>query len=258
MYNSFDCFQFGLDLDIDFEKSSKQKDFSKEERYKNMTFSGLASDKTEDAEDEVLDPNGFIYDRFLKSGLFNLDHLPTRSPINKSRFWIGEPLEAKVRDGKFFVKGKLWENSPEARAFWDKAIEMKESGSTRKPGMSVEGKALARDPKNPKRVTKALITNIALTFTPVNPSTYVDITKSMKSRDIDFNSPKDFQTQAILLEYNSNGKVIQIDRDFKISVKYSPSFQVEQFWDLYKGFQKGFISKKVLDDFLKKSGRIIL
>lgn len=29
MYNSFDCFQFGLDLDIDFEKSSKQKIFLK-------------------------------------------------------------------------------------------------------------------------------------------------------------------------------------------------------------------------------------
>ena len=45
---------------------------------------------------------------------------------------------------------------------------MQESGSTRKPGMSVEGKALERDKKNPKRVTKALITNIALTMTPVN------------------------------------------------------------------------------------------
>lgn len=34
--------------------------------------------------------------------------------------------------------------------FWDKAIEMKESGSTRKPGMSVEGKALERDKRNQK------------------------------------------------------------------------------------------------------------
>lgn len=244
-------FKVQTDIDIDFEKSSKGA-VQTEDRYENMVFSGVASDSSRDSEGEVLLPEGFIYDRFLKSGLINLDHLPTRSPINKSRFWIGEPLEAYVRDGKFFIKGKLWARSPEARAFWDKAIEMKESGSSRKPGMSVEGKALERDPKNPMKVTKALITNVALTMTPVNASTYVDINKSV-SNDTSFTSPKDFQTEMILLEYNANGKVITIDKDFKVSVKDKPVFQVEQFWDLYKDFQKGLVSEKVLSDFLRKS-----
>lgn len=94
------------------------------------------------------------------------------------------------------MKGKLWEKSPEARAFWDKAIEMKESGSTRKPGMSVEGKALERDKRNPKRVTKALITNIALTMTPVNTKTYLDIEKSKGNRGNDL---LEMQKSAILL-----------------------------------------------------------
>lgn len=241
---------FKFDLEFDFlEKSEKKED---QNRYDNMIFFGVASDSTKDSEGETLDPNGFVFDRFLKSGLLNLDHLPTRSPVNKSRFWIGEPLDAYVKDNKFFVKGKLWKKSPEARAFWDKALEMKESGSDRKPGMSVEGKALARDPKNPLKVTKSLITNVALTFVPVNPSTYIDI---LKSKNIDYNSfesPKDFQTSMIIFEYENNGKVLQIDKDFKISLKENPKFQAERFWDLYKNFQKGNISKQVLDKYIKK------
>ena len=246
-----DNFKFNLDFEIDIlEKAQKSKE--DQNRYDNMIFSGVASDTSKDAEEETLDPNGFIYDRFLKSGLFNLDHLPTRSPINKSRFWIGEPIDAYVKDNKFFVKGMLWKKSPEARAFWDKALEMKESGSNRKPGMSVEGKALARDPKNPKKVTKALITNVALTFVPVNPQTYLDILKS-KNNPYNFDSSKNFQTSMILFEYENNGKILQIDKDFKISLKDSPSnFQTEKFWDLYKNFQKGNISENVLNEYIKK------
>lgn len=212
-----DYFRFYLNIDIDpeIQKSNSSNEPLDESRYDNMVFSGLASDATEDAEEESLDPNGFVYDRFLKYGLFNLDHLPTRSPINKSRFWIGEPLDAYVKDGKFFVKGKLWKKSPEARVFWDKVIEMKESGSTRKPGMSVEGKALERNPKNPKRVTKALITNVALTMVPVNPSTYLDIEKSKK---FDKTIIDRIQAPDTLMEYELNGKVLHIDKDFKISL----------------------------------------
>ena len=238
---------FVLYADIDIEKSSsKQTD---EGRYSNMIFSGIASDDTKDAEGEILDPKGFIYDRFLKSGLINLDHLPSRSPINKSRFWIGEPIEAYVKDGKFFVKGRLWEKSPEARAFWDKCVEMKESGSSRKPGMSVEGKALERDSKNPNRITKALITNVALTMTPVNPSTFVDIQKSRR-RLIGNNN--------VLFEWkNENNELIQIDKDFNCKLKKSVG-NIEDFGVICTSFQKGEISNKIFDDYIRKVGKIIL
>lgn len=244
-----DSFKLYTELDLFKGETDVQKIKENPDKYKNMVFSGVASDPTKDAEKETLDPNGFVYDRFLKYGLFNLDHLPTRSPTNKSRWFIGEPISATVKDGKFFVKGKLWEKSPEARAFWDKALEMKESGSSRRPGMSVEGKALERDPKNPSRIKKALITNVALTFTPVNPNTYLDIQKS--TSDYNFESPKDFQASSILLEYQYGGKMIQIARDFKISIKEDSSFDLNSFWDIYKCYQTGKISKKVFEDFVK-------
>lgn len=231
--------KFKINFEIDFEKSKKsgEKGYSSDDaRYDNMIFSGVASDNSKDSEGEYLDPNGFIYDRFLKSGLINLDHLPTRSPINKSRFWIGEPLEAYVKDGKFYIKGKLWKKSPEARAFWDKAIEMKESGSNRKPGMSVEGKALERDKQNPNKVIKALITNVALTMTPVNTKTYVDIEKSKESD--------------VLFEKVIENRLVQINKSFELSVREIEG-QKNLFREISEGYREGTVSKRVFLQFLE-------
>lgn len=240
----YDNFKLYTELDIcKAEKGEVKRDDP--DRYKNMVFSGVASDRSKDDEQESLDPNGFVYDRFLKNGLFNLDHLPTRSPINKSRYWIGEPLEATVKDGKFIVKGKLWEKSPEARAFWDKVLEMKESGSSRKPGMSVEGKALERNPKNPSKITKALITNIALTFTPVNANTYLDIQKSTAN---DF---MDERAAAILLEYELGDSRITIGKDCRLSIEKSFTSKQGNIQEIFESFKKGQISEKVFNDFIK-------
>lgn len=198
--------RFNFFTEADFEKSSfNPLDYpiGDDRRYERMIFEGLASDASEDAEGESMEPNGFIIDRFLKHGLINLDHLTSRSPINKSRFWIGAPISAKVENNKFYVKCQLWKKSPEARAFYDKALEMKESGTNRKPGFSIEGKALERDKSNPKKIKKALITNLAMTMTPVNANTFADIVKGVQTKDYvdyEFESDKDFRTTNILLE----------------------------------------------------------
>lgn len=180
MYEIGDRFNFFTEANL---LKSNEYPIGDDRRYEKMIFEGLASDNSEDSEGECMEPNGFVLDRFKKYGLVNLDHLPSRSPINKSRFWIGTPLKAEVKNNKFYVKVQLWKKSPEARAFYDKAIEMIESDSNRKPGFSIEGRALERDPNNPKRVTKALITNIAMTMTPVNANSYADIVKGLQNQD---------------------------------------------------------------------------
>ena len=126
---------------------------------------------------------------------------------------------------------------------------MKESGSTRKPGMSVEGKALERDKRNPKRVTKALITNIALTMTPVNTKTYLDIEKSKGNRGNDL---LEMQKSAILFEYYTENGIVQIDNNFKVNFQKPHSFDVESFWEIYKSVQDGRLDKSVLDTLVKR------
>jgi len=211
-------FNFFVPFD-EISKSEEQYPRGDERRYENMIFQGVASDRSEDYEGESMEPNGFQIDYFLKHGLFNLDHLTSRAKELKSRFWIGEPLEAKIQDGKFWVKGRLWKDSPEARAFWDKCIEMKESGSTRRPGMSIEGKALERDPKNPKRILRAIINNIALTFTPVNFNSYLEFAKGIQSQDFyptDGQMGIDPSRKSVMFEQVVGGKRITIDSGFNI------------------------------------------
>lgn len=190
-----------------------------ERRYENMVFEGIASDNSKDYEGESMEPNGFDISHFLKHGLLNLDHLTIRAKELKSRFWIGEPLAAKIMDNKLWVKGKLWKNSPEARAFWDKCLEMAESGSSRKPGMSIEGRALERDPKNPKHITKAIINNIALTFTPVNFNSYIEIAKGIQTRDFYPTDGADFGGNDIMMETVCNGVKTAVHSDFSITQK---------------------------------------
>lgn len=227
-----------------------------DDRYDNMVFEGMASDDSEDDEGESMNPNGFVLDRFLKTGLLNLDHLPSRARENKSRFWIGEPMEAWVKDNKFYVKGKLWKKSPEARAFWDKCLQMAESGSTRKPGMSIEGKVLERDPKNPRRVTKALITNVAMTFQPVNTNSFVDIVKGRQSRDFidyEFEGVKGFNDDDVILEWEGqDGSLLSLDSKFRIKVKKRPGFSVKNVAEIAKARKEGKVSERVITDFVKK------
>lgn len=254
-----DKFNFWVPIDIEKAKTSKEKSTGTDDdsRYDNMVFEGVASDSSEDDEGESMNPNGFILDRFLKSGLLNLDHLTSRSKENKSRFWIGEPLDAWVKDNKFFVKGKLWKKSPEARAFWDKCIQMAESGSTRKPGMSIEGKVIERDKTNPRKVSKALITNVALTFQPVNTNSFFDIIKGRQSADFidyEFESDKDFdEGDKVILEWeDERGNLLMLDTKFKIKVKKKPQYKVKTIEKITKSFKSGLISEKVYRDFVKK------
>lgn len=249
----YDRINFFVELDIS--KAKKNSNTIIEDKYDNMILEGLASDNSTDDEGEIMEPGGFILDRFLKFGLINLDHLPTRSPINKTRFWIGEPLEAKINKGKFWLKCKLWKKSPEARAFYDKALEMQESGSTRKPGFSIEGKALERDPMNPKRVTKLLITNVALTMCPVNSNSYADIVKGRQSQDyIEHEFECGNNQSIILLDYEVDGYKITVNKSFQVSttkLEQSPAL-AEKLEQLYN---KGHISQRVYNDFVKKIGQ---
>lgn len=214
-------FNFWMPLDI--EKSSKETyPRGDERRYENMVFEGIASDDSVDYEGDSMEPNGFDITYFLAHGLFNLDHLTSRAKELKSRFWIGEPLDGRIENNKFWVKGKLWKESPEARAFWDKCIEMKESGSNRRPGMSIEGRAVERDPNNEKHITRAVINNIALTLTPVNFNTYFDIVKGVQKKDFfpTGNAAASIDCNGLIYYKKFGNRLITIDTDFNFHHRY--------------------------------------
>jgi hypothetical protein len=213
--------RFNFFIPLEFEKSESKKTQGK---YDNMIVYGLASDNTEDLDGEILEPSGYEFSEFLRKGLVNLEHFTSRK--GSSKYWIGEPVDAKVDKNKFFVKAKLWKNSPLARDFWDTVNIMKESGSNRKPGFSIEGTALEKDPSNPKRITKARINNIALTFSPINSNSWIDIVKGQQSQDF-INAAFDTEANGgkiYLLDITKeDGTRITIDKEFNIKIRKAMS-----------------------------------
>jgi len=209
-------FNFFVDVDIPDDIYKAAKSAKGDDKYDNMIIEGLASDESKDSDGEIMEPNGFQIDDFLKSGLINLEHFTTRK--GDPAYWIGEPLDGNVKNNKFFVKAKLWKASQLARNFWDTCLIMKASGSTRKPGFSIEGKALERHPLNKKRVTKAKINHLAVTMTPVCKNSYFDIVKGEQKEDFvkpEVESPK----ATYMFEFSKGGKNYGVTKDFKVEEK---------------------------------------
>ena len=163
-------FNFFVPVDI-MEKAGA--DNSGENRYKNMYLQGVASTNDIDTDNQSLEPNGFELGVFKSAGLINYEHQAKKSPKN----FIGQPVEAEIRNNRLMVKAKLWEKHPLARDLWDTLHIMKDSGSDRKLAWSIEGVPMQADPRNPNHITKAMITHMALTFMPKNGKTFAEICK---------------------------------------------------------------------------------
>lgn len=142
-----------------------------------MKFKGIASTSQEDSQEEYLDPSGFDLSSFR---FVNWNHLGSKN----SAAIIGEPTLAKITKGnELYVEGVLFPEVDMAKATWALMKALQNSPSGNKLGISVEGKALARDPNNPKKITKARITSIALCEVPINGGTWADILKGEMPED---------------------------------------------------------------------------
>lgn len=157
---------FNFFIPLDIEKGKKGLD-------KVVKIRGVASTRDVDSDQEVLEPSGFLLDKFLSSGFFNYNHKSSSEPTAI----VGEPTDAYVKSGDLIVEGFLYSDSKKAKEIVELSDVLKKNSPNRRLGFSIEGKALARDPFNKKRITKALITGCAITPTPKNPSTLVDVIK---------------------------------------------------------------------------------
>jgi hypothetical protein len=176
---------FNFFMPIEFEKASEGTN-----HYKNMIIGGVASTNDIDYDEEILEPGGFDLSVLKVKGTINWEHGAKNSASNI----IGEPIEAEVKNNKLFLKAKLYEKMSKARDAYDTMLAMKESGATRGFGFSIEGKPLQRDPGNPKRITKALVTNVALCMIPKNSNTWASIIKGVQQDDFikpDYDIPQD-------------------------------------------------------------------
>ena len=205
---------FNFFVPVDIEKAGKvDKDGYPEE----MIVTGVASTTDEDTDGEVLDPNGYNLDRFLKYGHLNLEHQAKNNPS----FIVGEPIAAEVRDNKLFIKGKLYKSNPKARAIWDTAVMLEKEGSKRKLGYSIEGKATYRDPNNEKKILKANITHCAITSSPKNVNSFLDIVKGEYESpyvETEFDESANGGAEYLLDITKPDGTRVTVDKKFNIKI----------------------------------------
>ena len=189
-----------------------------EDGKEEMILGGVASDDSKDTDQEVLLPSGYDLSYFKKYGFVNWNHKAKEDPTKI----VGEPIQAMVKVNKFHINTRLYSDSEMARGVYKLAQTLEKSGSTRKLGWSIEGKALERDPFNPKRITRALITGVAITPTPVNSNTFVDIIKGQQTDDLidyTFDQEKANGGKTYILDVvTDEGVRVQVEKDFSIKI----------------------------------------
>lgn len=140
---------------------------------------GIASTEDQDLQGESVIQDG-IDISLLKAGrgLFNFDH--QKGPENV----LGqiEDAEFVTHEGRkaLLVKGYLFKHQDRAKAFYNILKSLKK-GTGPRVHMSIEGKILERDFRNPKAIKKARVEKVALTLDPVNPYTYAELVKSLNA-----------------------------------------------------------------------------
>jgi len=178
-----------------------------------MKVGGIASTAEKDTDEEYLDPSGYDTSYFLKNGFVNWDH---RQKTGGPQFIIGEPTIAKITPkNEFYIEAELYPDSKLARNAYDLAKTLNNHSKTRKLGWSIEGKVLARDEKNPKIVTKALITGVAITPSPKNGGTWLDIVKgNIQNEELVYD---EFEIE---VEKGEEGNVLENDKNLANGGKY--------------------------------------
>ena len=206
---------FNFFIPANFEKAKTKKG------EEIMRVKGIASTADTDSEGEVLLPIGFELDRFLSYGNINWNHMGKSDPGKI----IGEPDVAKITPkGELYIEGTLYKGHPLAQSVWAYAETLQKNDSKRKLGWSIEGRSLERDPQNPKRITKALITGVAITPTPVNCATYLDLVKGIQEEDYtnykydpEYDLIEKSESESkYLYEFSNNGKKFGITKSFDV------------------------------------------
>lgn len=207
-----DNFKFFVPLEI-----SKAKDSSGKEV---MKIGGIASTDDKDSDDEVLEPNGFDLSYFMRNGFINWHHQSKTNPAAV----IGEPTKAEITEKGLYIEGELYNDSPVAKQVWDLAKTLEKSSKTRRLGFSIEGKALERDSLDKKRITKAKITGVAITPSPKNACTMMDIIKGEVNGyepefqvEVEKAAPNGGECNVIDIT-KPNGDRIVVDRDYNVKV----------------------------------------
>lgn len=208
-----------------------------------MKMKGIASTPSKDRQGDTIDPSGFELSYFLQNGLINWNHEWKKNPLSI----IGKPTAAKVnKQNQLEVDYYLFKGHKMAEEVYALSKAMAENGLSL--GLSIEGKVLETDPKDKKKIKRAMITDLAVTPHPINQGTTTEIAKSLQLEElIDFDSLGDF-------EVGTDGEIVRKAMDTSTGEDLIPeSLDKDLKMEVYKACT-GKVYKSM--DELKKGGYV--
>lgn len=168
---------------------------------------GLASTPDMDYQGDIIRPDAIDYKTvFEDHGWITYEHGKDVSDI------IGEPIDAFTDEDGFHIKGKLYKASKKAQEVWNfQNMVSSESSKGRTLGFSIEGPIIARDPADPRVITKVQIKNVTVTYHPANPYAKMEVaTKSIDVADLGYEVNPEKMSGISALQRNSISDAIAL------------------------------------------------
>lgn len=187
-------------LPMSVEKSDKGKN-------SDWYIEGLASTPDMDYQGDIVRPDAIDYKTvFEDHGWITYEHGKDVSDI------IGEPIDAFTDEDGFHIKGKLYKASKKAQEVWNfQNMVSSESSKGRTLGFSIEGPIIARDPADPRVITKVQIKNVTVTYHPANPYAKMEVaTKSIDVADLGYEVNPEKMSGISALQRNSVSDAIAL------------------------------------------------
>ena len=183
-----------------FDETLRKSVDEKGEERNVARFVAIISAGGTDMQGEDLDQDGLDWGYFMKSGFFNWEHQP--GPDNVLGYPVDDTL-VRTFDAEgnpaTQVTGELLLDKPKARETWETMCALQKAGNHRQVGFSIEGPVIRRDPRNSKRVLRALVKAVAICAHPIRDTARVlTLAKSMDALhrelskgDIGYQTPPD-------------------------------------------------------------------
>lgn len=152
---------------------------------------GVISTEARDLQGEIVIQDGLDFSDFERSGYFNYEH---KAGIENL---LGYPTKVIRKGSQTVVEGVLMLDRPKAREVYETAQAMAKSRGLRSLGFSVEGHVTERDENDPKIVKKALVRHCAITSSPINPQTSMELRKSFDQLEVLYKGAVGYQEPAM-------------------------------------------------------------
>lgn len=195
--------KFNLFLPIDIQKTADANQNADDNNY--VIVAGWASTPTWDTQGESVEAIGIDDSYFKQAGWINYEH--------NSDDVIGIPTSNTFTDPNkgLYVEAKLFKDKPEVQAILELYNHLKEIGSERKLGFSIEGQVKDRDADNPKIIRSVWITAVAVTKNPSNPDATWELLQKSNALVAGYGITPDTQTTGgTLIPESLSAKVTQL------------------------------------------------